>query len=47
MLLAPARSDQLVGIQGALSGSFDACADKEDKAIFTGSKFGSFASADA
>lgn len=43
----PGRSDQLVGMEGALCGSFAACADKEDKVIFTGSESVSFASVDA
>jgi len=47
VLLPPARSDLLVGVLGALGGSFAACADKENKVIFTGSKSGSFASVDA
>lgn len=47
MVLSPARSDQQGDIQGALCGSFAACADKEDKVIFTGSESVSFASVDA
>lgn len=34
----PGRSDQLVGMEGALCGSFAACTDKEDMVILTGSR---------